>query len=68
MEKFNEEVCVVCGAPVPEGRQICPNCEEKYFGNKKYRPSSKMTSICLFTLKYNVLKKNSLLKRGEEHS
>jgi len=35
MGKFNEEVCVVCGAPVPEGRQICPNCEEKYFGNKK---------------------------------
>jgi hypothetical protein len=19
--------CVCCGAPVPEGRQICPNCE-----------------------------------------
>ena len=19
--------CVCCGAPIPEGRQVCPNCE-----------------------------------------
>ena len=22
--------CVVCGAPIPEGRMICPVCEEYY--------------------------------------
>lgn len=22
------ETCVVCGAIIPEGRQICPNCEK----------------------------------------
>lgn len=28
-----EDICIVCGTPIPEGRQICPNCEreaEKY--------------------------------------
>lgn len=24
-----EDKCVSCGAIVPEGRQICPNCEQK---------------------------------------
>lgn len=30
----NEETCVVCGVAIPEGRQVCPNCnisvEAKY--------------------------------------
>lgn len=21
--------CIMCDAPVPEGRQVCPSCEEK---------------------------------------
>ena len=25
-----ENRCVVCGAIIPEGRQICPNCENGY--------------------------------------
>ena len=25
----SQEHCVICGAPVPEGRQVCPNCENK---------------------------------------
>ena len=25
----NENTCVVCGETIPEGRQICKNCEEK---------------------------------------
>ena len=25
----NAETCVVCGEVIPEGRQICLNCEEK---------------------------------------
>ena len=24
------DTCVCCGAPVPEGRQVCPKCEQKY--------------------------------------
>ena len=24
---MNEERCVMCGRPIPEGRMICPNCE-----------------------------------------
>jgi hypothetical protein len=23
----NEEKCVACGETIPEGRQVCPNCE-----------------------------------------
>ncbi len=23
------EFCVICGAPIPEGRMVCPNCEEE---------------------------------------
>lgn len=26
----NEEQCVSCGSTVPEGRQVCPNCERGY--------------------------------------
>lgn len=26
--KSNAEQCVCCGATIPEGRQICPGCEE----------------------------------------
>ena len=30
MEIYNEdELCVICGTPVPEGRMICANCEER---------------------------------------
>lgn len=24
---MNENICVCCGAPIPEGRQVCWNCE-----------------------------------------
>lgn len=27
-EISNEEKCLVCGKAIPEGRQVCPNCEE----------------------------------------
>ena len=26
---MNENRCVICGAIIPEGRQVCPNCEKK---------------------------------------
>ena len=24
----NQDYCVCCGEPIPEGRWICPNCEK----------------------------------------
>lgn len=24
-----EETCVICGAPIPEGRMVCPKCEKE---------------------------------------
>lgn len=29
----DDEVCVCCGAPVPEGRMICKTCERKVLEN-----------------------------------
>ena len=29
-EYENSDKCIICGAPVPEGTQICPNCVEEY--------------------------------------
>ena len=26
---MNEETCICCGQPIPEGRQICPKCEKE---------------------------------------
>ena len=26
---MNEETCICCGEPIPEGRQICPKCEKE---------------------------------------
>lgn len=26
----NAETCVACGEVIPEGRQVCPNCERKF--------------------------------------
>ena len=25
-----EEHCIICGEPIPEGRQVCQNCERKW--------------------------------------
>ena len=27
-----EETCILCGDIIPEGRQVCPICEQKYGG------------------------------------
>jgi predicted nucleic acid-binding Zn ribbon protein len=31
---MNENTCVCCGVPIPEGRQVCWNCEYGYGGTK----------------------------------
>ena len=35
---MNEERCVMCGEPIPEGRMVCPQCEykEPSFETRKY--------------------------------
>ena len=32
-----EETCIVCGDIIPEGRQVCPACEQKYCGKPDER-------------------------------
>ena len=27
---MSAEKCIICGADIPEGRQVCPQCIEKY--------------------------------------
>ena len=39
MYVFSEEKCIACGAPVPEGRQVCPLCEAKYHTVNLSRPA-----------------------------
>lgn len=26
---MNEEICICCGEPIPEGRMVCPKCEKE---------------------------------------
>lgn len=28
---MNSEYCVCCGEEIPEGRQVCPACEDKVY-------------------------------------
>ncbi len=32
---FSEEHCVMCGAVIPEGRQVCMECERRVMQNTK---------------------------------
>lgn len=35
--------CVICGIIIPEGRQVCPNCEDRYA-----RSSKKQLKSCYY--------------------
>ena len=37
--------CVRCGEIIPEGRQVCPNCESKYKRLTKEKSTTKNTKI-----------------------
>lgn len=41
-----ENKCLVCGAIIPEGRQVCPNCEKggKHEISKKFTEGEKEIS------------------------
>lgn len=41
----NEETCVVCGAVIPEGRQVCPTCNVKV--EAKYKEILALERFCL---------------------
>lgn len=32
---MNNDLCLICGVQVPEGRQVCPNCEKNIKGDNK---------------------------------
>lgn len=45
-----EETCILCGDIIPEGRQVCPICEQKYGGKLDERKAMD------FLLRQSVLK------------
>ena len=45
-----DNTCVVCGAVIPEGRQVCPACEQKHCG----RPED--GQVMTYLLRQSVLK------------
>ena len=32
------DICIICGAPIPEGRQVCPECLDRT-SKKKQTPT-----------------------------
>lgn len=42
---MNNNTCVCCGAIIPEGRQVCPNCESgKYNSDEFFSAERKRTN------------------------
>lgn len=39
--------CVYCKDIIPEGRQVCPNCEMEKSKSGKFRYNSVIISVCL---------------------
>lgn len=42
---MTEETCVGCGAVIPEGRQVCPNCEGKKLTDEIIKKAVEMTAF-----------------------
>lgn len=40
---FTEDRCVMCGVLIPEGRMICPNCEQEVLGHSPLKQETKAT-------------------------
>lgn len=47
----NDNVCIVCGEPIPEGRQICPHCEKNIYVSIDNSPTIHMPSDPLEDIK-----------------
>lgn len=41
---MNENTCVCCGTPIPEGRQACWSCEHKFATNYDFDAGAKIPS------------------------
>lgn len=53
-----DERCVCCGEIIPEGRQVCPNCEKKMGNGVKFQRIRRITGYLVGTLdKWNDAKK-----------
>ena len=43
----NENTCVCCGSPIPEGRQVCPECEDKAMRDTRRECPWTISGCCL---------------------
>lgn len=46
-----DNTCVFCGEPIPEGRMVCPACEDKY-NNMEYKLPVKdyrVGDVCIYS-------------------
>lgn len=67
MIKISEERCVVCGEPIPEGRMICPACEnmEPSFDTTQIIISlNKITDISNFVALVSKCRDDVVVKSG----
>lgn len=64
---MNEERCVMCGEPIPEGRMVCPKCEdmEPSFDTKQITISlNKITDISKFVALASKCSGDVVIKSG----
>ena len=67
MIKISEERCVMCGEPIPEGRMICPACEnmEPSFDTTHITVSlNKITDISKFVALVSKCRDDVVVKSG----
>ena len=44
-ETMGQEYCVCCGNPIPEGRQVCLNCEHQLYDSNSIKHKSQEEKI-----------------------
>lgn len=65
-EMKNVERCVTCGEIIPEGRQVCPNCESAVETDYKYEYLKTLAGLDKSEALVNILRKE-LKKELREH-
>ena len=58
------EKCVCCGAIIPEGRQVCPSCEEKE--NRLIDPSVLIRDLTAMKSVYDAIALDGIIKALKE--
>lgn len=51
---MNSEICVCCGAEIPEGRQVCPSCENGC--GSSIRKNKKCKAFSIFNFIHKIFK------------